>query len=58
MTIQFRFAQNQKDREAVFRLRYELYVEEMGLFLEEADHERRWLFDHYDAHATIAMACL
>ena len=51
-----RFAESEEDRQAVYRLRYELYVEDQDLFQEEADHEHRWLYDSYDAKATILMA--
>ena len=56
MAIQFRFAESEEDKIAVYRLRYELYVEDQGLFLAEADHENRWLTDTYDAFSDIAMA--
>jgi CRP-like cAMP-binding protein/predicted GNAT family N-acyltransferase len=54
--ITIRMACNDTDRAHVYRLRYELYVEQQGLFGDTADHERRWLRDHLDEHATIWLA--
>ncbi|MCX4246785.1 cyclic nucleotide-binding domain-containing protein [Paraliomyxa miuraensis] len=49
-------ALTEDDRAAVFHLRYELYVQEQGLFGDVADHERRWLRDAMDDHAAIWIA--
>jgi CRP-like cAMP-binding protein len=54
--VSIRLAQTPGDRAAVYRLRYELYVEGQGLFAEVADHERRWLAEPEDEHATIVIA--
>lgn len=51
-----RIATTDEDRAAVYRLRYELYVEQQGLFLDQADHENRWLRDGYDESSTIILA--
>jgi GNAT superfamily N-acetyltransferase len=51
-----RLAIDDDERAAVYRLRYELYVEGKGLFRSMADHERRWLCDRLDAHASIWVA--
>ena len=56
MDANLRFATSEKDRAAVYRLRYELYVEDQGLFGDEADHERRWLTDEYDGKSHIILA--
>lgn len=56
MDATLRFATTEEDRAAVYRLRYELYVEDQGLFGDEADHERRWLTDEHDASSRILLA--
>ena len=55
-TSHIRHAETEADRQAVFRLRYELYVEQQGLFGDTADHDNRWLSDSRDASATLLMA--
>ena len=52
----FRLATSEDDHIAVYRLRYDLYVEDQGLFLDLADHRRRWLYDDYDPCSSIVMA--
>ena len=54
--VTIRRAITEEDLHAVYRLRYELYVDDQKLFLEEADHERRWLYDDYDPHSRIFLA--
>lgn len=54
--FEVRTATTEADRAAVYRLRYELYVEEQGLFGDTADHERRWLRDAMDDEATLLVA--
>lgn len=51
-----RIATSDDDHAAAYRLRYELYVEGQQLFIDEADHGRRWLGDDYDACAQIFIA--
>ena len=51
-----RFATTVAEREAAFRLRYDLYVAGMGRFSDQADHERRMLHDEYDATARCLIA--
>lgn len=51
-----RVATTQADREGAYRLRYELYVEQQGLFGDVADHQNRWLRDHEDDTAYICVA--
>ena len=56
MAVEIRLAKNEEEKRAVYRLRYELFVEDQSLFGEEADHQNRLLFDTFDACSTIAMA--
>ncbi|MEM7483508.1 MAG: GNAT family N-acetyltransferase [Acidobacteriota bacterium] len=51
-----RWATTEDERAAVYRLRYELYVADQGLFTDVADHARRWLTDEYDAVSRVALA--
>ncbi len=41
--ITIRLAETAKNREKLFRFRYEVYVEEMRRLQKHADHERRWI---------------
>jgi len=41
-------AATEREREAIYRFRYEVYVEELKRDYPEADHERRWLRDEDD----------
>ncbi len=52
----FHFAASQEEREAIFRLRYRIYVEGMHIFEEEADHEQRMLFGENDETARLLYA--
>lgn len=54
--ITIRNAVSASDRAAVYRLRYERYVEDQGLFQQHADHDNRWLRDNDDDDATLIMA--
>jgi CRP-like cAMP-binding protein/predicted GNAT family N-acyltransferase len=56
MEVQVRFARTEEEREAVYRLRYATYVEEMHLYTSQADHARRWLADAEDATAHLLYA--
>lgn len=50
-------ARSADEREAVWRFRYQVYVEEMGkIALANADHKRRWLTDEMDEDALILYA--
>ncbi len=44
------------EREAVYRFRYSVYVEEMGRYQDTADHVRRWLDEPEDEHSHIFFA--
>lgn len=56
MDFTFRVAQSEEDRAAIYRLRYELYVEGQKLFQDTADHARRFLCDDDDPHSHLIMA--
>jgi hypothetical protein len=47
-------AETQSEREAVYRLRYDVYVEEMGRYRGVADHERRMLYEDVDEQSRIS----
>jgi CRP-like cAMP-binding protein/predicted GNAT family N-acyltransferase len=53
MGLKHYVATTQEQLAAVYRLRYEIYVESRGLFRDEADHERRWLTDEHDRYSHI-----
>ena len=44
-------AQTEGEREAIYRFRYDVYVEEMGRYRSIADHDRRMLVEPEDATA-------
>ncbi len=56
MTVTFRTVTSRVDKEQVFRLRYEIYVEDQNVFLDEADHQNRFLYDEFDQNSTILVA--
>jgi len=56
MNVHIRLAKTAEDRAAIYRMRYELYVEQQGLFHDTADHERRFLTDEDDAHSHLLLA--
>ena len=47
-----RRATTREEREAVYRFRYQVYVEEFGRELGTPDHERRWVTDDDDERET------
>lgn len=49
MTFDIRPAADEQEREAIFRFRYQVYVEEMDRYRNAADHERRVLVEPDDA---------
>ena len=55
MNVSLRFATGE-DRSAVYRLRYEFYVEKQGLYRDQADHDRRRLTDPDDVDSRILLA--
>jgi hypothetical protein len=56
MAIEIRRAQTKSDFEAVFRLRYEVYVEELGRVQRYADHQARTIVEPLDASGRIFCA--
>lgn len=48
MSTEVKIATTSAEKEAVYALRYRIYVEEMKLSPQEADHRRRWLWDELD----------
>lgn len=46
--IRIELACSKKDREKIYRFRYQVYVEEMGKLLPGADHKRRLIADDLD----------
>ncbi|MFK7845705.1 MAG: GNAT family N-acetyltransferase [Rhodothermales bacterium] len=54
--ITFHIAETEAEREQIYRLRYEIYVEEMHIFGSVADHERRMLFGHNDEQSRLLYA--
>ncbi len=58
MTSEIRIAtaETQDEREAVYRFRYKIYVEEMGKYRAVADHKRRLFSEPEDAHSRITYA--
>ncbi len=56
MDIQVRTAETSDERAAIYRLRYELYVEGQHLFSQEADHESLTLQDDEDRGSRLLFA--
>jgi hypothetical protein len=56
MDMKFGIAETKDERDAVYRLRYDVYVEEMGRYQAVADHERRMLYEDVDEQSRIAYA--
>jgi hypothetical protein len=53
MSLQVLLADTPELREAIYALRYVIYVEEMGKSPPTADHQRRWIRDGLDATARL-----
>lgn len=51
-------AETEEERQAVYRLRYDVYVEEMGRYQTVADHTQRMLFEDCDEHSRISYAAV
>jgi hypothetical protein len=49
-------AESKAEKEAVYRLRYDIYVQEMGRFGATADHAKRWLAEPEDETGRIHYA--
>ncbi len=56
MQPQIQRAETEAQREAIYRLRYEIYVEEMGRYRAVADHKRRRLVEPDDARSRLYFA--
>jgi len=54
--IQIALAETEEEKQAVYRLRYGIYVEEMGKYKSVADHQRRLFSEPCDAHSRIFYA--
>lgn len=54
--LEVRLATTDDEREAVYRFRYDVYVEELGRYGARADHERRRLADPEDERSWIFYA--
>src|SRR5712692_4115755 len=54
--MEIKLVQSAEEREQVYRLRYKVYVEEMGLNPTEADHSRGIITDSLDSSARILAA--
>ena len=48
MSTEVNIATTSVEKEAIYALRYRIYVEEMKLSPQEADHKRGWLCDELD----------
>ena len=53
MALTVAMARSAEEREAIYRFRYRIYVEDMGLQPPEADHAGRRLCDPYDEVAAL-----
>ena len=58
MNITFHIAETAEEREQIYRLRYDVYVEEMHIFGSMADHDRRLLYGDNDHNARLLYARL
>lgn len=54
--IRIAVAETQDEREAVYRFRYSIYVEEMGKYRSVADHKRRMFYEPEDDQSRISYA--
>jgi predicted GNAT family N-acyltransferase len=51
--LSIRLAKTEEELQAVYRLRYQVYVEELGATMEYADHQQKALSDEWDKTADI-----
>ncbi|MEX0801098.1 MAG: cyclic nucleotide-binding domain-containing protein [Dehalococcoidia bacterium] len=51
-------AETEEEKRAVYRLRYDVYVEEMGRYRSVADHAHRMFYEDCDEHSRIAYAAV
>ncbi len=53
MNLQVLLVDSPEQREAIYAIRYAIYVEEMGKSPPAADHQRRWIRDGLDPSARL-----
>ena len=41
-------AETEEEKAAIYRLRHDVFVKEMGRYKETPDHDRRWLWEEED----------
>ena len=58
MNVSYHYAHTQEELDAIYRLRYEIYVEEMQIFGDVADHQNRMLYDLNDANSRLLYATI
>lgn len=58
MAIQIRVAKNEDERQAIYRFRYQIYIQEMGRNQRYADHARTEIQEPLDATATNIFASI
>jgi hypothetical protein len=51
-------AETEEEKRAVYRLRYDVYVEEMGRYQTVADHTQRMLYEEVDEQSRISYAAI
>ena len=51
-------AETEEERQAVYRLRYDVYVEEMGRYQTVADHANRMLYEEVDEQSRISYVAI
>ncbi len=51
--LDIRLVKTPQELESVYRLRYQVYVEELGATMEYADHQQKVLHDEWDKTADI-----
>ncbi len=49
--LEIRLAETTEEREQVFKLRYQVYIEELGWFYPDADHKYKRMEDALDISA-------
>ena len=55
--LEIRLAKTAEEREQVFKLRYQVYIEELGWFYPDADHKYKRMEEALDRSANIFVAC-
>jgi CRP-like cAMP-binding protein len=53
MAIEYCVARSEEEREQIYRFRYRIYVQELGLHPPEADHVDKRVRDEFDPYSTI-----